>query len=84
MLGLAAHMQFLRAGERIEPQGDPAVAVMIDGVGGKGLAAYPEIGRAVRQEFLGFRQPQANIAHGLMQVASQNTLLRMDPMSMLQ
>ena len=66
MLGFGPHMQLLRAGDGVEPQGDPAVAVMIDGIRGKGLAAHPEVGCAVRHELFGFGQPEANIAHGLM------------------
>ena len=44
MCRLRMHMSFLRAGRCVEPQGDAAVAVVIDGVSREGLAANPEIG----------------------------------------
>ena len=44
MLRFGAHMQLLRAGKGIEPQCNPSVAMVIDGVSRKSLAANPEIG----------------------------------------
>ena len=43
MSGLGLDMVFLSAGRRIEPQGDPSIAVVIDRVSRKGFATNPEI-----------------------------------------
>src|SRR5258708_9347717 len=45
---------------------------MIDAVSGKGLAATPEVRRAVGHEFLRFREPQAGFAYGLINVTCHN------------
>jgi hypothetical protein len=44
MRGLGTHMQLLGTGQCVEPQGNASIAVVIDRVRRKRLAANPEIG----------------------------------------
>jgi hypothetical protein len=47
VLGLRLRVVILSTRRRIEPQRDPAVAVVVDYIRGKGLAAYAKIREAV-------------------------------------
>ena len=84
MRGFGTHMQVLGPWQRVEPQGNAPIAVVIDGVRRKSLAANPEIGRAMRYKLLGFGQPEACIPHGLMKIGCQNTPRANRPLPMLQ
>ncbi len=64
----------LRPRRRRQPKRDPAVAVMIDDVGRERLAADPIVGRAVRDEFLCLRKPQAEVADGLIEILRRGVL----------
>ena len=84
MCGIRAHVQLLRAGHCIEPQGDAPVAVVIDGIGRKGLAANPEIRGAVGHVFLSLRKPEAYLPHCLVSITYHNSLRAGYPWPMLQ
>ncbi len=62
MLRFPLHVAGLRALRRVQPQRDAAIAMVIDDIGREGLAAHPEVGRAMRDHLFGFGEPQADLA----------------------
>src|SRR5882762_7704616 len=69
--GLRLGVVVLRAGRRVQPQGNAPVTVMVDYIRGKGFAAHPKVGRAVRDELLGLRKREANLPNRLVDTPGQ-------------
>ena len=75
--GFALRVQLLRSGRRVQPKGDAAVPVVVDGQHGEGLAGHLVVRHAMPDTFFHLRERQTHIPRGVLDVAAHDRLLQL-------